>query len=301
MTITQDKFKIIIVDDDINYVEPQKDLAYSKFDLELVHFTNWEEAESELVGNFSSYEAIIIDGKGQLTKDSKMEDESHLSVAINWLKEQKGRGLIIPIFINTGFHEELTKYYRIDQDIVGIFKKGENQTLQLFEAVKSTINGKDERKIKLMYKDVFFIFNDHYLPSQKQNLLMQALLAIQNSRCTKSDFNAVREILEEVYIKLQSLGKLDNKYFNGDRPILELCCFYLIGKEVITPNWRDKLIGDPIFPSHIGWTATGVKSVTSVLSHAYDHEFTHYALKNVTFGIMEVLVWLKSYIDSIKP
>jgi hypothetical protein len=93
----------MIIDDDSRYVEPQKDLAYNEFGLNLIHYKTWEEAQAELIDNFKAYDAIIVDGKGQLNKDSKAEDDSHLFAVISWLKQEKGRGQIVPIFINTGF------------------------------------------------------------------------------------------------------------------------------------------------------------------------------------------------------
>ncbi|MBK7573356.1 MAG: hypothetical protein IPI10_17785 [Bacteroidetes bacterium] len=296
----QSPYKVMIVDDDTRYVAPQKDLAYTKFGLELIHYTNWEEAQTELIDNFNFYEAIIIDGKGQLSKDSKTEDESHLSVAIGWLKEQKGRGLSIPIFINTGFHDEISKYHRPDNDVIEIFQKGENQTLKMFDSVRKAVESKEGRKLENLYADVFSVFNNHYLPAEKKALLLQALIASQNQNCLKSDFNAVRELLELVYFKLNVIGVLDNKYFPSGRPNFEWCYRFLCNLDVSTPTWKDSPIGYATFPVHIGYIVNGVKNVSSVFSHSYNEEYTPYALKSITYGVMEVLLWLKKFVDTQK-
>ena len=113
----------------------------------------------------------------------------------------------------------------------------------------------------------------------------------------KSDFNVVRELLELVYIKLKEIGILDSKYFPNGRPNLEWCYRFLCNMDVTTPKWRDSPIGYSTFPDHVGYIVNGIKNVSSAFSHSYNEEYSSYALKNITFGMMEVLLWLKKFID----
>ncbi len=295
-------FPVMIIDDDTRYVEPQKDLAYNEFGLELFHFKTWEEAQAELMDHFDCYDAIIVDGKGQLNKDSKAEDDLHLITVINWLKQEKGKGQIVPIFINTGFYEELSRYFPADDDILGVFKKGENQTLSLFSSIRTAIESKNDRKFELMYPDVFSIFNGHYLPVEKKKLLLQALVACQSKSCNQSDFNALRVLLETIYFKLKDIGVLEGYCFPLGRPNLLWCYRCLSGMTLKLPYLEDeiKAVEPAIFPKHIQWLVSSIKEVSSVLSHDYNDSHSSFALKSLSYAMMEVLLWLKKFQDKME-
>lgn len=294
-------FPVMIIDDDSRYVEPQKDFAYTEFGLELKHYKYWDEAQAELTDNFNSYDAVIVDGKGQLSKDSKVEDPAHLSKVINWLKQEKGKGQIIPIFINTGFHDELSPYFNPDEDILGVYKKGENQTQNLFSAVRTAIEAKDARKFELMYPEVFSVFNNKYLPTEKRKQLTQALIACQNKACLKSDFNTVRSLLEAMYYRLKDANVLEDFCFSNGRPNFDWCYKRLSKFDIkFSENRTEPALDYAIFPKHVMWLVNDIKNVSSILSHDYNEDYTSFALRSITYGMMEVLIWFKKYLDAIE-
>lgn len=297
MTNLNQYHKVIILDDDDRYVKPQLDLAYTKFNIELVHFTNWEEAKSSLENSYDDYEAIIVDGKGQLSKDEKVEDDAHLNVVIGWLKEQKGKGKYIPIFINTGFHEEISKYWKTDDAVLGVFKKGENQTLQLFEEVVHIITNAKHLKYEIKYKAAFNVFDNVILPKDKKSILINCIVKIENGGLERKDFNSIRELLELVYKKLNTVSMLPDEFFTGNKVSMEWCYRYLCGLPVDGPErkepiWKKHLVDKSLIaPKHIQYCLQFVKDSSSAFSHDYPHPFTASSFAAVTFSMMEILNW----------
>lgn len=71
---TADTYKVLWVDDDETIVFSTK-LDAEDYNLELVHFSNWEEAEISLRKNFDEYSAIILDAYCKINKDSLEQEE----------------------------------------------------------------------------------------------------------------------------------------------------------------------------------------------------------------------------------
>ena len=69
-----DTYKVLWVDDDENIVVSTK-LDAEDYNLELVHFSNWEEAEISLRKHFDEYSAIILDANCKINKDSLEQEE----------------------------------------------------------------------------------------------------------------------------------------------------------------------------------------------------------------------------------
>lgn len=302
MTNSNQFHKVIILDDDDRYVKPQLDLAYTKFNIELVHFTNWEEAKSELESNIAEYQAIIVDGKGQLSKDDKVEDDAHLNVVLTWLMEQKGRGKYLPIFINTGFHEEISKYYKPKDSIIGVYKKGENQTFQLFADIVSTITKYKTHKYEMKYESICALFNDTILPKSKKEILLDCLLKVESGSIQRSDFNSIRELLELVYKKLKDVNLLPSEFFPGNKVTMEWCYRYLCGLQVDgpdrkAPSWNKKITDESmVSPPHIQYSLFFVKECCSTLSHEYSYSFSNNTFNAITFSMIEILIWFKEYV-----
>lgn len=287
--------KILVVDDDKRYYEPLKDRAYNGFNLDLVVHEVWEEAESELRRNFDSFDAIILDGKGKLDQDSKGDDPNHLKKSLQVLDELKGKGLYIPRFVNTAYHEVFGVIFKDEK----IFNKLKDEE-KLFHEILQEINFNDKNRIKERYPEPFESFGDNYLPNQVSEKLMSVLLAIENNKWEKNDFNTLREIIEAIYI---SLHEIDDtlipytclRYENG-RVNFKYCALRLRGND-ITGVQLSKT--KKVVPDHLGWLIEPLEKVSSICSHIYKDEkyLNKYSLLTITFGVMEFLTWFKKFVD----
>ena len=102
--------KVLVSDDNIKAHNPWSEKA-AKYDIDLICYSNWEEAQHELITYWDEYEFVILDGKGKLQEDGVAANRKHLVTAVQWLKEQLGNGKYKPAVIYTGYYdliEEIT-------------------------------------------------------------------------------------------------------------------------------------------------------------------------------------------------
>lgn len=93
------RLKILWVDDDLSLVKPYSNEAY-EYGLDLTHQECWDDAGTILNGQFSQWDAIILDAKCKHHKNSNPKADKFLTEAINAITRicvQKGR--LIPWYI----------------------------------------------------------------------------------------------------------------------------------------------------------------------------------------------------------
>lgn len=107
MNNLQYKPRILFVDDDTQYSRSLQNRAYSEFDLELVHYENWEEAFTELKSNQNRYSALILDAKGKINNDDIAENEKHLLTAKDEYIESK---IPLPYYVLTAYFDSYESF-----------------------------------------------------------------------------------------------------------------------------------------------------------------------------------------------
>ena len=285
--------KVLIIDDQKEYVQSQIELA-SHFGIDLQHIDNWEDAQQKLEQDLDFFKAVIIDGKGKLNKKGKGEDVKQLTRALKWLGEQNGKGNHIHYVVNTGFSEDINTIIE-NEKVYG--KLGEEK--KMFEDIIVAIHSTTPQKIRVKYSDVFEIFKSGILSAGVEKILIGVLSQFENPKVDKGDFNKVRDVLEDNYKKLNEKGYLPNEMIINSKVNLEWSNGYLAGLEVDVRDKYNTIIksyyqnNHLAFRAHISRHVEGKKQVTSILSHDYDKTFTKYSVMNVTYGIMEVLIWTK--------
>ncbi len=207
------RIQVMIVDDVTSYVTPQLDLAYT-MGIDLEHFRTWEEAEAELQLRFDEYDALILDGKGQRHQDSKQEDPSHLSTAISWINEQKGRGRNIYFAVNTGFYDEFNQFF----SDIPMYDKTKGQEEQMFSDILSFARQTNPAKFK--YGDVYELFEKKFLDNELRLEYIGLINKLESSDLTDSSgiCKNIRRIQEGVYRGLNSYYKdvLPDHYFQSN-------------------------------------------------------------------------------------
>jgi hypothetical protein len=136
----------------------------------LIPKQTWEETQKELELAGDTFDAIILDGMGQKTIDSKTNDRSHLTQAISWISEQKGKGIAYPVIIYTGFYDDVNEMYGDNSGVTAIIKKP--QILEVYEKIKEAVENAPSLKVKQYYSDVWKIFNNEILDSSMENKLL---------------------------------------------------------------------------------------------------------------------------------
>lgn len=161
-------YKVLLVDDDKKYSESLIDRVD---EIEIIHKFNWEEAFSELNENFYNYDGVILDGKGQINKDSKTDDDSHVHKAINDLGILRSKEKYIPFVINTAHFERLKD--SVNYDEIQIFDKSVQEE-QMVACMLDLIKKSTLQKIKNEY-NIAIDFAQMYFSKDNLSLLIDTL------------------------------------------------------------------------------------------------------------------------------
>lgn len=294
-----EKYNILFVDDDKRYAEPLLDRAFTDFGINLRHFENWEEALSELDDHFENYHAVIIDGKGKRTRESKPDDVSHVNLAISDLSERKGRGRYIPYAV-------LSKYLDVKEIIYSdFFEKGKDEE-KLFNHLIERIRETSKEKIKIKYPEPFQCFEGIYLDKKYENLLINIVAIFKDERLNDPEnllFNPCRIILERVFEKINEVDERVLPYallnFDDQRVGLSNCSKYLNGAHVTI--WIDKkpktYQRSKYLQEYISQQIQSIIGICHPASHEIQNNYSKYTFQSVLWAIFDVLIWLKSFID----
>ena len=292
--------KILFVDDDKRYADLLVERAYIDFKYDLHHCEDWEEAKSILEKGDEIFLALILDGRGKLNQGDKGDNPKHLATALKDIRTLNSKGIFIPYVINTAYYEEFTTYFS-DENMVD-----KNDTEKLFSILSEIIANSDIEKLKSIYPEIFECFGGKYLPKDAlNNYLIEVLLQIESKSWSKSSFNSLRKLIETIYKRLNEINEeiIPFSCLNYDKGNVnfDYCAKRLYsGKDIYDKN--GKMVAkavQPIIPKHLGWLIHPFDQVCSICSHDYkDINYLNiYSLKTVLFGVMEMILWFKNYID----
>jgi len=290
-------YKVLFVDDDKRYAEPLIERAYSEYQVDLQYHDNWEEAYAVLADDFDLFHAVIIDGKGKRTSDSKSDDMSHVLAAISDLREERGKGQYIPFVI-------LSKYFEVRDlvDSIPFFEKNKEED-DLFKFLIGEIEKTPNHKIRNRYEEPFCILEQHFSSIETGNLY-EAIKAFENNSRTENTLNSLRKIIEAVF---RSLHEKDDdlipygclRYENG-RINLKWCELRLTGKTIKDMKTGAVIIGSiPIvLPDHLSLILGPIIKICSMGSHqGNETNISRYTLGMAVFGIIDLLIWYEAFVE----
>lgn len=293
--------KFMLIDDELEEMKGLIRFAGRKMNVEITGYSTWEEAQAELDSNFDYYDALIIDGKGQIDSDSESEDDAHIQEAIGWLKEEAGKGRRIPYVMYTAFHANFKSLRRQ----VEIFDKNEQgvQEKMLDHLISIT-----ENKPRIKFPDVYEVFELGYLSKEDRKDYDKLADRIIKMNITDKGFicDAIRKIQESIYKKLIDYLRLPIKeYEKGDGKIdfLKLKT-HLSGR---VTKQEDKQGFEPIHENIQGKNIENLSNmiywVTSANLHRDEKEDDIYKIGNNTllslfYALNEQLLWYKQIIKS---
>ena len=97
-------YKVLWVDDDESIVDGTI-LDAEEYNLQLDHYTNWQDAEQALKKNFNDYSAIILDANCKIRRDSLEEEDFITAVlptnSVRYAVSDSGdmRSLVFQVFL----------------------------------------------------------------------------------------------------------------------------------------------------------------------------------------------------------
>lgn len=295
MTHKERYIQVLLVDDKEDDMVEFKVLASQNGIIIRKAVKSAEEGLEELNLNFINYQAVILDAKALRKADHAKgtENMGALRDCINGINEiERSNNRKIPYCVYTGYMEMMGEAWEED---LKIFTKGSQQE-ELFAYIKEEVKRLPETKILWEFSDVFDLFDLGYLEEKYKEALLFVLLnrETQQKQELASAATHLRKILEGIYKKLHSIGKLPDSVVRNGRPNLEWSYLYLTGQRIKKVN---SVPPGRVVPEHIGWSIKIVKENSSAFgAHDYEQSIHNFTLKTTVFALLDVLLWLKQYI-----
>lgn len=296
-----DFLKVMIIENEEDYADSLRDNAAYK-GIELVHFENLEDGLTELSDNYSSYDGLILDGKGHLSADKPVEKDVHAYKALKKLAEFEEEGKVIPRVINTGYFEDMKDIAEYED--INVFEKSKEED-EMLAVLKEMIEKSEIYQYRRQYPDIFSLFSKKFFPQRKELELVQILSGLESKKASeiKSNLALIRTFLEPFYKALNMISSdyLPNAFIDGDRVNLYWSEIYVSGRTVEGDGddyWEPE---GEIVDNHIARQLELIRTVTSKAgNHDYAKKFTNMTLKSATFALLDVLNWYHSWLQSLK-
>lgn len=300
-----DFLRVMIIDDEEDYAESLKDRAAYK-GIRIMYEQILEDGLAELYDNYSSYDGLILDGKGYLTAEETSATSWHVHKALKELDEYDKEGKIIPRVINTGYFEDFEGISRIHD--IEVFDKSGGED-KMLETLIDLIKNSDMYKYRKQYQNIFSLFANKYFPERKELDLVQILNALnsQEQSVIKANLALVRTFLEPFYKAIGKVGEItENEYL--PKEFIKNGEVNLFWSEIYVTGRKVKGNGDEswepvkeLVDNHIGRQLEFIRTVCNKAgSHDYEKKVSSLTLKSAAYSLLNILDWYHSWLQKLK-
>ncbi|HPR72976.1 MAG TPA: hypothetical protein PLX41_04875 [Bacteroidales bacterium] len=300
---------LVLIDDEIKYCQTLQTFAKLK-DFDIRYFTNYEEGFEYLHLN-DLYSGVILDARCFRNKEAEADKEtkdSGIFYAVSRITDLvRNTGRPVPYCVNTGFSASFRE--NLEQMDVMVFDKAIDRD-KMLAWFRDEIERMPETKIRNNFPDVFETFSLGHLDANAERKMLLILSLLDNKEITDIRellFNPVRQILEAIY---KGLNKTDDKIIPGvainyERNIVNITwCMKRLstGDEFRDPRNNSLVVRsiNPPLPESLGSMLHFITRVVSAKSHDSELSNHSYLIKSVVYGLLEIVLWYKTFINSKK-
>jgi hypothetical protein len=311
--MTMKKLKVIWVDDEHEALEIIDEKA-SLNDIELIPFSNAEDAINELESNIDAYDAAIVDGiffesKGQ-TGYMKSENAAFgkVALAIEKMENQK----ILPWFILSGqmtFTMGADPYAKLFGK-TKIYDKNSSHDPDLNDLwadIRKEVEAQPDYQLRLKYQDVFDACDCSYSDPVMGSRMLDILKRLDERNFisdTNNYLTEVRKVVELLFKAFQTMGVLPKEIYSGNSFISSSKNFltgrdkrYHYPSDIMHPSAAmclDYILNITQDGSHSGGT---LKFRVDEFIRSNNSDYLYTALVNM---LCDLLVWFKGFADDHK-
>lgn len=264
--------------------------------IDLIPFTNWEEAELELKKNFRSYSAIILDANCKYGKNDSKTDEFFIPSVVSSLARMFGeKRQTIPWYIlSAGTMSKFDDIVQIAQRDHAAHQEEWGNLVYLKDAMDNSQNSVDvmftnivkvakkqnANIIAFNFKDVFkYLGEGKLICKEARTIMMDMLCAFYypaDNWQFKYEGNPLRKVMEYIFRAAYNYGLLPLECFERDNQLNLLeSNRYMSGLETKHSGLRYGSEGDTIFPKSIGNITQQILNFSNVDSHTNEeHPYT---------------------------
>lgn len=258
----------------------------------------------------SNFDAVLLDAmffeaRGQQKGSADLKGLGKAVARLNQLSSNYD----LPFFILSG-QTKLEKNDVFEETYGRHFRKGDDNDINLlFEAIRDAVDAKEDRRIQYLFPRVYEICSDQFLKRDSWQHLAPILKSI-----TRQDpsfdhslyFNQLRIILEHLFRLCHRRGLLPDACIDKGKVILQGSSMTLSGKAVPKLGIQERAA---VFPEIVSVAVRRILEYCNEASHSDANgagkqleEFRRtvrspYLLYSLTFDLMDVLLWLKDFLD----
>lgn len=274
------------------------------FGIKLIPYKSLDGGMSELEKNYPYYDGVLLDAKFFENEDDEAGSEDTFSSF-----RAKERIEQLPkkfeIFILTGQAEAFDDK-TFNKVFSNVFRKGiDKDEDALFESLIRAADSQIDTQIRHKYQRVFEVCSEKYIGEYAGQDLLSVLKEL-NSTDVDKYFNAVRKIIEDVFIAFNKFQLLPNEFINPTVSLNESSKF-LMGKNSKGETFTEKGFihkDGTHLPKQISTYIWNILNATQDGSHraSIDEHVkslkTPYLLNSIVFQLLDVIVWFKQYVDT---
>ncbi len=294
------RYKVLWVDD---LTGPQDAIFAAGFEIvaddkgiDLISFTNWEEAEVELKKNFKSYSAIILDANCKYRKFDSKTDEFFIPAVVTSLARIFGeKRQVIPWYIlSAGTMSKFDDIVQIAQRdhaahqeewgnlvyLKDALEDSPNSAYVMLDNIVKVAKNQNANIIAFNFQNVFkYLGEDKLICKEARTIMMDMLCAFYYPAeywQFKYEGNPLRKVMEYIFRAAYNYGLLPLECFERDNQLNLLeSNRYMSGLETKHSRLRYGNNGDSIFSKSIGDIALQILNFTNADSHTNEeHPYT---------------------------
>ncbi len=294
-------YKVLWVDD-LNLDEDNEltdfyegwQLKAGKYNIELVPFDNWEEAEYSLRKDFDDYSAIILDANCKIRKNDTEQEEFITAVLPSLTKIFGEKRRVLPWYLlSAGTMSNFSKIvngahyqHSMHEEDWGTMlylkdvKEGEHAPEMLFNNIARVAKDLAMNVILYRHHDAFcYLGQSKLVDSSARKLMLSMLTALyfpENYTNYVYEGNPLRKVMEYVFRAANKVGLLPQECIEHDDKInLVESNRYMSGMNTKYSQLRygkagnesDGRGGDTIFPEYLGHITKAIIEFGSIDSH----------------------------------
>lgn len=272
--------------------------------INLIPFKALNSGMDELEKNYPFYDGVLLDAKFLENEDDLKgtEDTYNVHRAKERLLQLKKK---FEIFVLTG-QAEAYEDKTFKKAFTKVYKKGSDEEIdRLFSDIKVAAAMQEDTQIRHSYKRVFDVCTEKYIGELAGQDILN-LLKVNDETNIDNHFNAVRKLVEDLFIAFNKFNLLPNEFVSPSIALNESSKF-LAGKGSDGSLFTEKgyhHLEETHLPKQIAFYLRSILSVAQAGSHRSDIDLhvntikTPFLFKSIFFQLLDVLVWFKMYVDA---
>lgn len=285
--------KVLWVDNDASIIEGTQ-LRAEDYNIDLVHFQDWESAEIELRDHFNDYTAVILDANCEFAKGD-VEDKSFLAYVMPRMAKIFGeRHSDLPWYVlSAGTMEDFDLVLKLTNTIDRkkhnadwgplLYLKdkrnsdGTTDLDSLLSNICKTADTSNEGKIRSMYADVFSILEDPscFFDDEIAKIILPVLLALHfpeedADMNYQNCFTSMRQAIEFMFRAANQIGMLPDVCLKDGKINIQESLRYMGGENTKHLGVRYGMQGDSIFPGIVKNNLQTLLKLANSCTHTAD-------------------------------